>query len=201
MLDRLVESYDLDFEWMGFQLHPRTPRGGMKVSELFGGRDMSAAHEQLRGFAQSFGVEIRLSDRLPNTRRPLAMAEFARDQGRLHPFRDAVMDAHWSEGRDIEDGAVLREMAEKAGLNADEALAAADGPLMNARVDALGEEARRWGVTGIPTWFLLPEGWTPGAPLAPSGPRPVRIVGCQPYERVLAGCMQAGVQRRSSDLN
>ena len=34
--------------------------------------------------------------------RPLAMTEFARDHGVLDTFRDAVMDAHWHDGKDIE---------------------------------------------------------------------------------------------------
>ena len=185
---------------MGFELHPRTPRGGQRVSDLFPGRDIAPMHEQLKRFAAGFGVTMKLSDHLPNTRRPLAMAEHARAMGALHAFRDAAMDAHWSEGRDIEDTAVLRDLAGLAGLDPDAAIAAADGPEMASRVQAMGEEAQRWGVTGIPTYFLLPDGWVPGTRETASGARPVRIVGCQPYETVLAGCMTAGVKRRAPVL-
>lgn len=188
--------YELDFEWMGFELHPRTPRGGMPLSQLFPGRDIAPMHAQLARFAAGFGVEMKLTERLPNTRRPLALAEFARAQGRLAPVREALMEAHWAAARDIESDAVLREAATAAGLDPDEALAAADGPEMAARVDALGLEARRWGVTGIPTYFLLPDGWAPGMGPLPSGAQPVRIVGCQPWESVVAGCARAQVPRR-----
>lgn len=183
---------------MGFELHSGTPRGGQRVSDLFPGRDLTQMHEQLKRFAAGFGVTMRLSDHLPNTRRPLAMAEHARAQGRLTAFRDAAMDAHWSEGRDLEDTEVLRSLAAVAGLDPDAAIAAADGPEMQARVRAMGEEAQRWGVPGIPTYFLLPDGWEPGQRETASGARPVRIVGCQPYETVLAGCMKAGVRRRAA---
>lgn len=168
----------------------------MRLAELFPGRPLGPMQEQLGRFAASFGVSMRFSDRLPNTRRPLAMAEFARERGRLHPFRDAAMDAHWRDGRDIEDTQVLRELASKAGLDPDEAVQAADGAEMQSRVDALGDEARRWGVTGIPTWFLLPDGWSPGGPALANGAQPVRVVGCQPWETVLAACMRAQVPRR-----
>ncbi len=107
------------------------------------------------------------------------------------------MEAHWSRGLDIEADDVLRGLAAEAGLDPDVALAAADSPEMQARVDAMGEDARSWGVTGIPTYFLLPKGWSPGDPAPADGSRPVRIVGCQPYEQVLAGCMRAGVDRRT----
>lgn len=169
----------------------------MRLSELFRGRPIGPMHEQLSRFAEGFGVTMRLSDHLPNTRRALAMAEHARDQGRLDAFRELAMDAHWQEGRDIEDAEVLKDLAARAGLDADAALAAADGPQMGARVDALGREAQRWGVTGIPTYFLLPEGWAPGGSPLSNGAQPVRIVGCQPYESVVAGCMRARVRRRT----
>ncbi len=181
---------------MGFELHPGTPRGGMPLADLLRGRPIGPMQEQLGRFAASFGVTMRFSERLPNTRRPLAMAEHARDQGRLHAFRDAVMDAHWLEGVDIEDADVLRGLAAKSELEPDEALRAADGPEMQSRVDALGAEARRWGVTGIPTWFILPDGWRPGGPPLANGAQPARVVGCQPWETVLAGCMRAQVRRR-----
>lgn len=172
----------------------------MLLSELFPGRPLGPMQEQLGRFAAGFGVEMRFSERLPNTRRPLALAEHARDQGRLHPFRDAVMDAHWTDGRDIEDETVLRELAGQVGLEPDAAIAAADGAEMQARVDALGGEARRWGVTGIPTYFLLPDGWQPGMGAMPDGAQPVRIVGCQSYETLVAGCMRSQVGRRTSGV-
>lgn len=169
----------------------------MALSRLFPGRNVAAMHTQLAQFAAGFGVSMRLTDHLPNTRRPLAMAEHARDRDRLHPFREAAMEAHWSRGEDIERDDVLKRLADEAGLDPDAALAAADSPAMQARVDAMGEEARAWGVSGIPTYFLLPDGWSPGDAPPTNGARPVKIVGCQPYETLLAGCMRAQVSRRS----
>lgn len=197
MLTRLVGDFDLDFEWRGFELHPRTPRGGMPLARLYPQMDWKKAHAQLVQFARTFGVDIQPRDRLANTRRALALAEHARDAGKLDALRDAVMDAYWRDGRDIEADDVLRACAAEAGLDADAALAAADAPAMQARVDAMGDEARAWGVTGIPTYFLLPPGWSPGMPAPADGTRPVKIVGCQPWDHVVAGCMRAGVARRA----
>ena len=168
----------------------------MALSAMFPGRDLSAAQGQLARFAEGFGVTMRFSEHVPNTRRALAMAEFARDQGKLDAFRAGAMDAHWQDGRDIEAADVLAEVASAAGMDPVAALGAADSAPMLARVHAMGEEAQRWGVSGIPTYFILPAGWSPGDPPPTSGARPVRIVGCQPWETVVAGCMRAHVERR-----
>lgn len=197
MLTRLVGDFDFELHWQGFELHAGTPRGGMLLAELFKGRPIEQMRAHTTQFAASLGVTLHQPDRLPNTRRALAMAEYARDQGRLDAFRDLAMDAHWEEGRDIEADDVLRDLASRAGLDGDVALVAADSPPFQARVDEMGAEAQRWGVTGIPTWVLLPDGWSPGDPPPADGSRPVRIVGCQPYETLLAGCMRAGFRRRA----
>jgi len=127
--------------------------------------------EYLARFAASFGVRgLAAHDRIPNTRRALAIAEFARDQGRLHPFRRAAMEAYWRGGRDVEEDGVLADCAREAGLDPAAALAAVGDPAYRARVDAMGAEARRAGVTGIPTFVMGRH----------------RIVGCQPYEALAA---------------
>lgn len=197
MLTRLVGDFDIAFEWRGFELHPETPPGGMPLERLFPPERIAPMQAHIQRFAASFGVQMGAPTRLPNTRRSLAIAEYARAQGRLDPFRDAAMEAHWNRGLDLEDDTTLRSLAIEAGLDGDAALAATSDPAFVSRVDAMGEEAQRWGVTGIPTYYLLPDGWDLGDALPPPDqPRPVRIVGCQPYETVLAGCMRAGVRRR-----
>ena len=137
--------------------------------------------EHLRRFAAAFGVEgMRVPDRIPNTRRALALAEWARERGRLGPFRAAVMVAHWRDGRDIEDAHVLAACAAEAGLDPEEARAALADPAWRSRVDAMADEARRAGITGIPTVVA-------GA---------ARVVGCQPYEEFAAAAEAVGARRR-----
>ena len=137
-----------------------------------------AAH--VTRFAAGFGVALRVPDRSPNTRAALAVAEYARSQGRLHPFRAAAMAAHWRDGRDLEDPQVLAECALEAGLDPAAAVAAVDDPLTQRRVAAMGRDAARAGVTGIPTFLV--------------GRR--RVVGCQPYEVLAEAAEQEGAARR-----
>ena len=118
--------------------------------------------------------------RLPNTRRALAIAEFARDQGKLFEFRSLTMDARWKEGKDIGDNAVLADLARAAGLDPDRALAAAD-PKYLARVDATRAEYKTVGVGGIPSFVF--DGLPP-------------IEGCRPYEVISGAAARAGARRK-----
>jgi predicted DsbA family dithiol-disulfide isomerase len=179
---RLREEFDLVVDWRGFPLHPRTPKGGMPLTALFPAARVPAVKEHLRQFAARFGVTgIEHPDRLPNTRRVLAMAEFAREHALLDPFRRAGMEAHWRHGKDLENDDDLGAIAASVGLDSASAVAAADDPRYQAEVDKKLEEARQHGVTGIPTFFIGGE----------------QVVGCQPYEVLVAAAERAGAKRRA----
>jgi predicted DsbA family dithiol-disulfide isomerase len=179
---RLLSELDLELDWYGFELHPSTPPGGVPLSQLFPGTPLPPLHERTQRFAASFGVtNFDPPNWLSNSRKALAIAEHARDAGRLEPFRKAAMEAHWRQGKNLEKPEDLAAIASVAGLDPDAALLAASDPAVLARVDARQAEARREGVRGIPTFAFGAE----------------RVVGCQPYEALLAVALRAGVQRRA----
>jgi predicted DsbA family dithiol-disulfide isomerase len=132
-------------------------------------------------FARGMGVTgMQARERLNNTRRALAVAEWARDQGHLQAFREAAMEAYWHRGEDLEDPEVLVRLAKQAGLAAEQARAAMDAPEYQARVDALRAEGHAVGVSGIPTSFIGSH----------------RVVGCQPYEVFAEAARRAGAKPR-----
>jgi predicted DsbA family dithiol-disulfide isomerase len=179
---RLRDEFDLVVDWRGFPLHPRTPKGGLPLTALFAAERVPAVKEHMRQFAARFGVTgIVHPDRIPNTRRVLAMAEYARAQGKLDEFRRAGMEAHWRHGKDLESDDDLRAIAESVGLDGAAALAASDDQRYVAEVDRKLAEAAEHGVTGIPTFFIGDE----------------VVVGCQPYEVLAAAADRAGAKRRA----
>lgn len=196
-LEPVQERYELDFQWNGFELHPSIPAGGMDLSQMFPASKVREMQARLQDVADGLGVEIHARDHAPSTKPALALSEFARQHGRLDAFRSLAMDAHWKEGRDIEDRAVLRDLAESAGLDADAAIAFLDDAAVPQLLRRQREQAQAWGVTGIPTWFMLPDGWEPEHGIPESGPRPVRVVGCQPLEIVEKAAGMAGATPRS----
>jgi predicted DsbA family dithiol-disulfide isomerase len=167
-------------DWVGYELHPRTPPGGIPLAEYL------RAPAELLGYVRSFAAGFGIHDlvpplRLASTRRALAAAQHARDAGRLAPFRAAAFDAYWRRGRGLESDGDLAALAEEAGVDPARAVAAAADPAMLARVDAARRAALEAGVTGIPTFEI-------GAS---------RVVGCQRYEVLAEAARRAGARRRA----
>jgi predicted DsbA family dithiol-disulfide isomerase len=180
---RLLREHDLTLDWCGFELHPSTPPGGRPLSSLFPGADLAAVHRQTKGFAAAFDVrDFEPPNTLRNSRRALALAELARERGRLAPYRHAVFQAHWRAGQNIEDLEVLQSIAVVAGLHAEEARAAPDATEWLRRVDVRQRDARVAGVRGIPTFVF------------DSGARQETVVGCQPYDSLAQAALRAGVR-------
>jgi len=172
----LQDEYDLAVDWRGFQLHPEIPPGGVRAADLFGARRVQVFADRLRAFAAEFGVKLTQPERIPSTLRALAMTEYARDRGALERFRDAAMEAHWHRGMDIEADDDLRALADEAGLDPGEALAAADDPGYRERIAAVRAEAHDRMVMAIPTFLF--------------GTYPV--IGCQRYETLQAVLRKLG---------
>ena len=176
----MLNEYDVALDWRGFELHPETPEGGVAIAELFGPERVEPMRKHLQQVAEHFGVSgMQMPEHLPNTRRALRLAEVARDEGKLDEFRHRAMDAHWIEGRDLEDEAVLRDLAAASGLS-DDALERSHHPHYAGRVDAMRAEADEIGVSGIPTFILGPYG----------------VVGAQPYEVLQELMRRAGVEKK-----
>ncbi len=172
----------MDVFWRPFELHPDTPKGGIPIEQYFPEPRLSGMKAHLRAFAKSFGIEdLETAPRLSNTRRVLAVAEWARDEGKLDAVRDAAFAAYWRKHQGVETDEEVRAIARAAGLDEDAAVKAAEDPALQARIDAHAEEGRRRGVSGIPTWFI----------------GPYRVVGCQPFEVLAQAVEAAGGKKRS----
>lgn len=154
-------------------------------------------HARLQAVADGLGVPFSPRNHAPSTKPALVVSDYARQQGRLDAWREAAMNAHWRDGEDIEDRGVIARLAAISGLDPNGALAALDDPGAPALLRRQREEAAQWGVTGIPTWFLLPAGWTPGDAIPATGPRAVRVVGAQPMEVVERAARMAGAVERA----
>ncbi len=153
------------------------------MSTFFPADQLAETQAYLTGFAEKFDIhDMQVSGHVPNTRRALAATELAREQGRIHAFREAAMCGFWQHGLDVESDAGLRKIAAEAGLDPEVVVAAADDPEYLGRVDALRDEAKGRGVNAIPAFFF--------------GDQAFPLVGCQPYELLANAAEAAGVKHR-----
>ena len=134
-----------------FQAHPEIPFGGIEA----GPRD-GPMYRMLEREARQAGLPLNWPPRLPNSRIALAAAEWLR---RYQPemfkqFNEDIFAAHFVQGENIGDPAVIDRHALRLGVDLDGLHRAfADGSALAAVSDSenLG---RQYGVQGTPAWLL-----------------------------------------------
>ena len=147
--------------WLPFELNPDMPAEGRDrleyMRERFGDVNrFDAAQKDLQGVGRQMGIDFRFERirRAPNTRRAHMLLAWARRHGVQTPVKKAVLEAYFTHGLDVGDPEVLAELAADCGLERAAALAALEDSALRSEVDALEALARRWNVSGVPTFVF-----------------------------------------------
>jgi protein-disulfide isomerase len=90
----------------------------------------------------------------PDSVRAARVAAGAEKQGKLWPFLEAFYGAQKTENSGYVTDAFVRDVAKAAGVDASAALAYAGTPSSQAPLAAANAAARRYGVTGTPTFLI-----------------------------------------------
>ena len=148
----------------------------MNLDEFFPPERLRGMRDYMTKFAAQFGVEdFRQPDRIPNTRRALALAEVAKDEGKLDVYRARAFEAHWRDAMNLENDDDLRTIARDAGLSRWKP----DEEHFD-RIDDIRDEAGRLGIQGIPTFVIHNLG----------------LSGCQPFDVLAQFAEQAGARKK-----
>lgn len=159
----LGRRFGARIEWRTFDLHPEYPPEGIPRAELER-RYGSGIVERQRAMFEQAGLPFAGSlDKIPNSRRALALAEFAADRGVLDVLHPRLFDAYWGRGRDIGDERVLVEEASAAGLEESEVMKALHDSRYVQRVEAQTRAAIELGAGGVPAWVIDQRLLVPGA--------------------------------------
>jgi predicted DsbA family dithiol-disulfide isomerase len=89
-----------------------------------------------------------------NTFEAHRLSWFAAERGRQAEVMEALHRAHFTDGKDIGSRPVLVDLAAEAGLDPDEVRAFLDSANGTAEVEAELAEARRLGITSVPTFVV-----------------------------------------------
>ena len=176
-VERLKQNFDLDIQWVYFLLHPDTPQAGLLLTELFAGRnfDLEAAHARLRSLMEAEGLHFNQRTHTFNSRLAQELAK-AFDE-----VRDPLYRAYFEHGKNIGDVEVLVDIARANGVAESDARSVLTERTHKHLVDADWEKARRYGITGVPSFV--------------AGNR--KVTGAQPYEVLEQLVVAAGAQPRT----
>jgi predicted DsbA family dithiol-disulfide isomerase len=164
---------------VSYEIHPETPPEGILLEQLFG-PGVRRHQEGQRQRCQELGLPFEAPRLLSNSRLAVEAAEFARDAGKHAGFHREVLAAYFARSEDIGDAEVLARVAETTGLDTAGLRKALASGAFRPRREAAEQEARRLGITGVPT-FIFADG--------------ARIVGAQPidyFRRFLAAAAPGG---------
>lgn len=148
--NQIFLDHDLVVVELPFQAHPEIPPDGMYIGPRSGPR-----YEMIAQEAERAGLPLSWPDRLPNSRRALAAAEWVRRSAAEHfpAYQKTLFHAHFAAHEDLGDNEVLILHAAPFGIDAllKEALEA------DAIFDAVAEAERSGrlaGVNGTPAWLI-----------------------------------------------
>lgn len=147
-----------EIHWHPFELNPNMPAQGQDIGEHLAEKygttpEQSAANRaNMTAHGEELGFEFNFVDdfRMHNTFNTHQLLHWANAQGRKNDLKQALFAAHFTNGRNLSDDAVLAEIAQEIGLDRDEATAV----LADQRFAAVVREEQtfwtRQGISGVP---------------------------------------------------
>jgi predicted DsbA family dithiol-disulfide isomerase len=147
-----------EIHWHPFELNPNMPAEGQDIGEHLAEKygttpEQSAANRaNMTAHGEELGFEFNFVDgfRMHNTFNTHQLLHWADTQDRKHDLKQALFTAHFTNGRDLSDDAVLVDIAVEIGLDRAEAAVVLADQRFAAEVR---EEQKFWtgqGISGVP---------------------------------------------------
>lgn len=156
--------------WHPFMLNPDMPPEGMAARDFFQTRfgppeAVVQAFLPAQEAAERAGLPLDFSKiaRIPSTLDAHRLIHWAGIEGRQTPLVSALFRAHFTEGRDIGDRAVLADLAAGAGLDRPTVARLLDSEVDAPEVRAADATARARGIKGVPAFVIGGEYLVTGA--------------------------------------
>ncbi len=156
-LARLNEEFDVRVERRFLEIHPETPPEGRPISELGYPPDRWARMmENLGRMGKAEGIVFPERTFTTNSHKALLLAEAAKKEGPVvfEALNEGLFRAYFTEGRNIGDPQVLRDVAQAAGVPAGRVEQAWSDTAYEDRLDRDREAAAQIGITGIPVFIV-----------------------------------------------
>jgi predicted DsbA family dithiol-disulfide isomerase len=146
-LEKLEASHKVEVQWHSYELRPK---GSPPMPAEYRAR-IEANQPRLHAMArEQYGLELKQGPFGIDSRPALRGAKFAEAQGLGRAYHHAVMYTYWTEAKDIGDVNVLADLAVSIGLDREAFLAALDDPDFDEEVQQDIDQAREFGLNGVP---------------------------------------------------
>ena len=160
-LSRLPENYEVDVNFLPFELNPDTPKAGVDhksyLANKFGGSDRyNQLTDHVTKVASDEGLKFDYSRQsiMPNTLDAHRLIQYSKKYDKQPAIKEALMKAYFEEGVDLSKSENLVAIAEKAGLDGKEIrsfLASDEGAL---EVKEMEQANHQRGVSGVPFYII-----------------------------------------------
>lgn len=152
-LKKLQQELDFDVEWKAFEIHPETPKEGVKTADYFPNYDMKKMKNHIENFGKDVGMKLN-GNVLANSKLSLATNEFAKEMGKFNEFHEAIFKANFEDGENIGDIDVLLTIAQSIGFNKEELSQYLDDQKNLKAIDESSAQAKKLGITGVPSFII-----------------------------------------------
>ena len=147
-----------EIHWHPFELNPDMPKEGQNlrehIVEKYGStpEQSEQSRQQITRLGADLGFDFNFTDdaRMHNTFQAHQMLHWADQQGRKSDLKLALFGAHFTQGRDLSEAAVLAEVAGEIGLDPSEALAVLADQRFAADVRQAQSFWIQQGIRGVP---------------------------------------------------
>lgn len=154
LVEKLKKEFDIEEEWLSFEIHPETPAEGVLLTEHLPHIDWEEMYAGLRQSGKEYNITFGDVTLLANSRKAFEASEFARDQGKYHAFHEGLFYAYFTDVRNIGDPDVILDVAEKTGLDTVRLKAALDGGKYLPVLEQVTRQARQLGFSGVPAFVI-----------------------------------------------
>ena len=181
-VQQLQQEYDPSIVWKSFELHPDAPAGGIPPSMFYQNNpNLKRISENAQQLAAA--ADLQLPDHViySNSRLALELGEFAEQFGKGEAFRTTIFNSYFQRMQDMGDEDVLLDVAKEVGLTREVAAECLTKRTMKDLVDSQIQEARGYGITGVPTFII----------------GKYMVVGAQPYS-VIKQAFELGLEEEEA---
>ena len=147
-----------DIHWHPFELNSDMPREGQNLREHLSEKYGATAEQSEQNRKQisqlgadlGFDIQFNPDTRMHNTFNAHQLLHWADSQGRKSDLKLALFKAHFTDGRDLSDDAVLAAVASEIGLDEVEALAVLKDQRFATEVRQVQQFWIKQGISGVP---------------------------------------------------